>query len=886
MRNNRLKKNSLGIFSLAFLSLGLGIGCLSGARPVRSASAVGDNPEGMIDPEKYEALSNASFLASIRDCTGTSLSRRYSIEFESLAITAFKSRYDEVYSVVDDPNYSMDKQNPYVDPDTPAGTPLNGYIYTAKSVSGRKTLYFPNFHKYGSFLTIKNTKIVSNCMVGGAQYNGLEAIYICDGYEVVEANAFTNVPENVIIQVAAPSKPEGWADNWTDAPATQIQWGVETAASNKETRSGGTENFGEGKDYILGYKGDENIGAHPMYFKYDLVHKNGTIEKGKTQMIPTKHKTNPYDAVGTYIGALTSSFTVSIDLEKGESIVENSVEIYNIFEAIRHYTDTVSVWPSERFQEIYDTYTLAEYPFPVLEGDYFSHQLFEVDPDKYITITADFDTNDEAQELVNQYTAKLDAMVDEEDQKVFALDDTEFPVVNYGNVYKREIITEANEHYAMFVQLYVHNHHFISYFVIDHMVQKFDEHDQPVVDEDGNPVYEYSRELPITNKKSAIRPYRWEPDIDETAETGFYKAVGSKRYSQITYIDNLFDLNYKSSSKFMGYTAVGMNANKKLVTVYGAHPVKYGVVDPSVNLALLYNKEDGKYYNGNVAYKESELEFIGTFEAPELYITNKNTRTKVETNLANVISGQVFFRYVLKDLNSAKLIVRYRSGGLILRKDIKIVSPNPAVELSGNNNVLSFLVNSRDVDGVSSSDILAVGLADATLNVHLFNSDTNSIIRNTDMIKVFGNIEVLPYSSNELSAFNINLYLILFAVILTGVYGLLALALFFYQKNKFKNDEFRRVKPKQFLKTALASYLGVMLLALAINFIVLRFAVFKSSIPVSNPIDPFVIGFGVAGAISIGLFIRMFVIIAKQNKTVKQAKRLHLDRDVVDDGTK
>ena len=77
-----------------------------------------------------------------------------------------------------------------------------------------------------------------------------------------------------------------------------------------------------------------------------------------------------------------------------------------------------------------------------------------------------------------------------------------------------------------------------------------------------------------------------------------------------------------------------------------------------------------------------------------------------------------------------------------------------------------------------------------------------------------------------------------------------------------------------------------MFIALAVNFIVLRFGVFYSAIPVFNPIDPFVIVFAIGGAISVGLFVRMFAIIAKTRKTAKEAKRLRLDKDVVDDGTK
>lgn len=895
MKNNRLKKSSAGIFSLAVLSLGLGISCLANSSP-----AIRVRAEGEFDPSDYEHLSNANFVAAVRDCTGTNLSRRYSVQFQSLAISAFKSQRGEVFSVIDDPNYSSMKTDPFVDPTTPAGSDLNGYVYTAKSASGTKNkkLYFHSYVKYGTFFRIVNSKIGTNCMTGSDPYSGLETIYICETIKEIETDAFRNVPSTVSIQIASQESEMTLHPNWTDCDPSRISFGVplsEDEKSEDTCRTNTEETFGEAKEYILGYQGieSEGIGRYPLMMRYTRINADHSESPNQIIEIPKKHLTNPYDAVGSTIGALTNSFNITVDLQYGESIKEDSVEFYNIFEAKKKYNDTTSAWPTETMDDVLNNYKLSTDIYPSLPGDKFTYQEYEKDVDKYLTIACHFESDAEAQAMIDSYVALLDEKVDEDGEKLFNID-TSFDNTKYGDVYRQDLITDDNEHYAIFVQLYTYQSHFISYFVIDHLVQKFDEEGNPVIDDHGTPddpsddtpVYEYSRTLPISTKKAAVRPYKWVPDINEETKVGFYYSSSSKRYSSITYIDNIFNLKYTSSSKFAGYTSIGMNITKKFVTAYGANPLKGGIPDVKKNLVLLYNEEDGKYYNGTTAYTESQLSMLGTFEAPLEYVKNSTTRKWVETNLLNVISGKIYFRYVIKDLNSAKLVVKYLKSNQEFTKKVDIKSPNPVIELGSVSNNLKFLVNSKDIDFVGSDNILSLGITEATINIHLFNSETKTIVKNTDFLKLFGHIEILPYSGNKLSAFNADLFLILFVVIFTGAYGVAAFLLFLYQKNKFKNDEFRRVKPKQFVKTALASYLGLMLIALAINFIVLRFALFYSSVPVFNPADPFVIAFGVAGAISIGLFIRMFVIMHKQRKAAKETKRLHLDKDVVDDGTK
>ena len=94
------------------------------------------------------------------------------------------------------------------------------------------------------------------------------------------------------------------------------------------------------------------------------------------------------------------------------------------------------------------------------------------------------------------------------------------------------------------------------------------------------------------------------------------------------------------------------------------------------------------------------------------------------------------------------------------------------------------------------------------------------------------------------------------------------------------------MKPKAYLKSALLGFFGLVLITAALNFTILRFAVFYSTVPTYNPIDAFVIAFVVFGAIALGFFIKNAVVAVKLMRKRRQALKLHLDKDVFDDGTK
>ena len=69
-------------------------------------------------------------------------------------------------------------------------------------------------------------------------------------------------------------------------------------------------------------------------------------------------------------------------------------------------------------------------------------------------------------------------------------------------------------------------------------------------------------------------------------------------------------------------------------------------------------------------------------------------------------------------------------------------------------------------------------------------------------------------------------------------------------------------------------------------FIIFRAGIFNNSISVHNPLDLFIVIPGIISIIVIGYFIRYLVLKYKDNKKLKEAKKLKLEQDVADDGTK
>lgn len=264
-----------------------------------------------------------------------------------------------------------------------------------------------------------------------------------------------------------------------------------------------------------------------------------------------------------------------------------------------------------------------------------------------------------------------------------------------------------------------------------------------------------------------------------------------------------------------------------------------------------------------------------------------------EQNLTSIKAGRTVIRYSLYNLYSAKYHFVYRgSGGQIKDITIPIYLPSDisyqVLESNGNNVVACVIQDSDVAPDFSADKVIKFEIQDLVINMDLFTSSssgTTSILGKSSISFTFAYVTVFDYGTNTKSAFNYNIFLIIFVAGFIVGFALLAVGLYFFKKNRYKNDEFRRVNKKKYIKSAIIGGLGATVFALAVTFIIMRFSGFSNSIVTFNPVDPFVIIFGIAGLIVFGYFIVVMVKSLKVAKERRKHIRLRLDEDVVDDGT-
>jgi len=251
-------------------------------------------------------------------------------------------------------------------------------------------------------------------------------------------------------------------------------------------------------------------------------------------------------------------------------------------------------------------------------------------------------------------------------------------------------------------------------------------------------------------------------------------------------------------------------------------------------------------------------------------------------------SGDYSIRHQFTSLGQASYRIVYRHNGALVDKTIRVVTPitNAIISATGEYEVGFLIENSAVGEGFDSSSLVEIDLQAFSIKIDLLNNEKNSKVNKSDLTIRFSSMILLKEGEVAPSAkLDIGLITGLTFLIYAVVYTAIALAYFFYAKNKFKNDEFRRVNPKKFAKEAVKNGVGIGLIVGAIFFIIARWGMFNSTVVVFNPLDVFVIVFVIAGAIYAGFAIKNIVTSIKNNRKRKEAARLHLDEDKDEDGT-
>ena len=254
------------------------------------------------------------------------------------------------------------------------------------------------------------------------------------------------------------------------------------------------------------------------------------------------------------------------------------------------------------------------------------------------------------------------------------------------------------------------------------------------------------------------------------------------------------------------------------------------------------------------------------------------------THLNDIKSGKLKIRYRLTSLTLCSFRITYRDGSADVQKDVKIVTPVAQFKLEQQKgNRVSFLFKNSDIATNFSADkIKAVSFVGLYVTLDLL-AQKGPIAR-SNVITRFGYHSIMPYTEKA-SLFDINAFLIILLIAYIAIFVGTTIGLYFYLKNKYKNDEFRRMKNKSYFTKAALFLFGSLVVLFDLVFIVLRASALNNAIVVYNPADAYIIVLSVMSVVIIGYFIKYMVGVIKTNKERRRIIKLKLNEDVDDDGT-
>ena len=337
-------------------------------------------------------------------------------------------------------------------------------------------------------------------------------------------------------------------------------------------------------------------------------------------------------------------------------------------------------------------------------------------------------------------------------------------------------------------------------------------------------------------------------DVDENIDTDHtYYVKPIIGYSDKQTIDNLVHVRPSTNSTFAGYSMFTLKMDKNLSITSERYPQPHS-----------------------------------------LYL---DVKTDIyEQNITNIKSGKTKIRYSLYNLYNSSYHFQYIGSGNVL-KDIEIpVKSVISYQTLDNNsdNLVSVLLKNSDVAAdFSAEKVRLFELKNITIQMDLMtisDSGSTSILGKSSISYKFAYITVID-SKGPITVFDWNLFLIIFLGAYVVLYVAGAYGLYRFMKEKFKNDEFRRVNDKKYLKQAIIGGFGLGIVLYAALFLIMRTSGFKNTIVVFNPTDPLLIAFAIVALIIIGYFIVHVVKLIKAEKERRKAIRLKLNEDVEDDGT-
>jgi len=304
-----------------------------------------------------------------------------------------------------------------------------------------------------------------------------------------------------------------------------------------------------------------------------------------------------------------------------------------------------------------------------------------------------------------------------------------------------------------------------------------------------------------------------------------YSCKASKLFDQEVNMSSLITYSFSGVSSFGGYTMININVNK----------------------------------NGDAYYKAKMAEIV-------------------ESNKDKINSGEYIIRYAIYSIYSSSYRITYTAGNEIITKVLDIKSRTDTLTIEKEkNNKLGFLIKNSDVgSNFDPNNIVKFEYINLTINIHLWNVSGNNKVARSECLTHFSAFDIIA-NGKEFKVTNLTMILGIVLGCYVVVFAAVAVGLFFYLREKNKNDEFTRMKPKKYIKNAIIYGISSFIVVFTIVALIMRGGPFANSVAVFNPLDIYIVILGLISIVIIGYFIKNLVAANKARKMKKERKRLKLD---------
>lgn len=293
---------------------------------------------------------------------------------------------------------------------------------------------------------------------------------------------------------------------------------------------------------------------------------------------------------------------------------------------------------------------------------------------------------------------------------------------------------------------------------------------------------------------------------------------------------------------------------------------------------------------------------VENFVDEELYISTSSTIKRIyNTAIDDVTAGTKWIRTRLYFGADTSFIYTLNDGTVL---NIPNNDGVDTIDVTKGKTMEFLMNNSYTIDGknynISGSNIKDFSLSNFYVYTDLYDSKIYKGVTQSNYSARFNNLPsrkdaVLDSTGNpsegyekvnsqyEISA---DLIYILVFVILTLVFVGSDLTAYYLLKKKYINNEFKRVRTKQYVTTSIMGYLAIVSIILSIMSITFRSSIFNGTFSVFNPIDILIVIFSIMGIILFGYFVRYFFVQIKSNVEKKRNDKLNKEgNNNIDDGT-